>query len=292
MHYPETLSWVNVQNPADIKDAKTAKIVRSHAQREVRRREKLSKSIRLARKRKSSGPLHQDRVIGRLNNEGASDEESAKVIIIISLKLIVREGLFLPWQDCEEPDIPPTNTEIPHDSMSVALYGSSRFAKAPHLHQMIYRHISICMLYEISCSVAQHGLPSFLLLLPCNPNKKLTYSGYGEQATLVYGGTLDDRWKSWIPTMATEEAILYAQAFYATMRPQVWSCQSNTTDALALKHQAILHINRELSDSTAAVSMASLAAVLTLAFAAHIEVSCFILIYCPPISTKGCSSLS
>ena len=72
---------------------------------------------------------------------------------------------------------------------------------------------------------------------------------------------------------------MYAQAFYVTLSFQIWSRQSNAPDALtlkdqalALKHQAILHINHSLNSSTDAVSDANLSSVVTLALATHIEV--------------------
>ena len=79
MHYPDKLSWVNVQNPADIKDSKTAKIIRSHAQREVRRRERQTKPRTLTKGSQKLGALHQDVASGEPNNQVVPDDGDAKV---------------------------------------------------------------------------------------------------------------------------------------------------------------------------------------------------------------------
>ena len=79
MHYPDKLSWVNVQKPADIKDVKTAKIIRSHAQREVRRRERQTKPKTLTKRSQNSGALRQDVASGEPNNQVVPDDEDAKV---------------------------------------------------------------------------------------------------------------------------------------------------------------------------------------------------------------------
>ncbi|KAK3172394.1 hypothetical protein OEA41_005715 [Lepraria neglecta] len=229
MHYPDKLSWVNVQKPADIKDAKTAKIIRSHAQREVRRRERQTKPKTLTKRSQNSGALRQDVASGEPNNQVVPDDEDAK--------------------RCEELSILPEVAEISQGEFALALSSSNPFTKAPSpqslcFHQ-IYRYMSIW---------------------------------HGEQASRVCGGRPDDKWKIWIPTITTEEAILYAQAFYVTLSFQIWSRQSNSPDALALKdqalalkHQTILHINHNLNNSTIAVSDANLASVVTLALATHIE---------------------
>ena len=79
MHYPDKLSWVNVQKPADIKDTKTAKIIRSHAQREVRRRERQSKPKTLTKRSQKPGALRQDVASGEPTNQVVPDDGDAKV---------------------------------------------------------------------------------------------------------------------------------------------------------------------------------------------------------------------
>jgi hypothetical protein len=101
---------------------------------------------------------------------------------------------------------------------------------------------------------------------------KLTLPGHGEYTSHVCGGDPDYRWKSHLPTAATKDGVLYAQAFYSTCL-ETWSRQSNAPGLLALKHQAILHINHNLNNPTLAVSNANLQSVLNLAHATHLEVS-------------------
>ena len=80
MHYPEQLLWVPMQKPADIKNVKTMQKIRSHAQREVRRRERESKPKRLAESSKLSRALHIDVVSVETDNQAISEGESPKVI--------------------------------------------------------------------------------------------------------------------------------------------------------------------------------------------------------------------
>lgn len=79
MHYPDNLSWVNMQKPADIKDTRTAKIIRSHAQREVRRRERHTKTKTLTRRSQKASTLHQDVESGELVSQVAFDVEDVEV---------------------------------------------------------------------------------------------------------------------------------------------------------------------------------------------------------------------
>lgn len=67
--------------------------------------------------------------------------------------------------------------------------------------------------------------------------------------------------------------MLYAQSFSATLTYQVWTRQFDASEALVLKDQAVTRINRSLTESTDAVSDATMAAVLCLAFSTHMEVS-------------------
>ena len=80
MHYPEQLLWVPMQKPADIKNVKTMQKIRSHAQREVRRRERESKPKRLAQSSKMLRALHIDVVSVETDNQAMSEGESPKVI--------------------------------------------------------------------------------------------------------------------------------------------------------------------------------------------------------------------
>ena len=67
--------------------------------------------------------------------------------------------------------------------------------------------------------------------------------------------------------------MLYAQSFSATVIYQVWTRQFDASEALLLKDQAVRRINRSLNESTDAVSDATLASVLCLAYSTHMEVS-------------------
>ena len=80
MHYPEQLLWVPMQKPADIKNVKTMQKIRSHAQREVRRRERESKPKREAQNSKMSRALHFDIVTVETHNQTMSEGDSPKVI--------------------------------------------------------------------------------------------------------------------------------------------------------------------------------------------------------------------
>ena len=80
MHYPEQLLWVPMQKPADIKNVKTMQKIRSHAQREVRRRERESKPKRLAQSSKMLRALHIDVVSVETDNQAMSEGKSPKVI--------------------------------------------------------------------------------------------------------------------------------------------------------------------------------------------------------------------
>ena len=80
MHYPEQLLWVPMQKPADIKNVKTMQKIRSHAQREVRRRERESKPKSLAQSSKMLRALHIDVVSVETDNQAMSEGESPKVI--------------------------------------------------------------------------------------------------------------------------------------------------------------------------------------------------------------------
>jgi hypothetical protein len=79
MHYPDNLSWVNMQKPTDIKDTRTARIIRSHAQREVRRRERHTKTKTLPRRSQKAGTLHQHVASGELVSQVAFDVEDVEV---------------------------------------------------------------------------------------------------------------------------------------------------------------------------------------------------------------------
>ena len=76
-----------------------------------------------------------------------------------------------------------------------------------------------------------------------------------------------------MPSFMTNETMLYAQSFSATLIYQVWTRQFDAPEALVLKGQAVTRINRSLTESTDAVSDATLASVLCLAFSTHVEVS-------------------
>ena len=67
--------------------------------------------------------------------------------------------------------------------------------------------------------------------------------------------------------------MLYAQSFSATVTYQVWTRHFDASEALVLKDQAVTRINRSLTESTDAVSDATLASVLCLAYSTHMEVS-------------------
>ena len=81
-----------------------------------------------------------------------------------------------------------------------------------------------------------------------------------------------------MPSLVTNETVLYAQSFSATLTYQLWTGQVYAPEALVLKGQAVTRINRSLSESTDAVSDATLASVLCLAFSTHLEVSQYILL--------------
>ena len=197
------------------------------------------------------------------------------------------------WQDCEELSIPPTVAERSREAFEVALARSNPFTKGPppqslFLHQVISRYMTSCMSFPLVIpslnrshldtlrdfssdgSITSNGgqTPS-ARSWTCH---KLTHPGHGEYASHVCGGDPDDRWKSHLPTAATKDGVLYAQAFYSTCL-ETWSRQSNAPGPLALKHQAILHINHNLNNPTLAVSNANLQSVLNLAHATHLEVS-------------------
>ncbi len=80
MHYPEQLLWVPMQKPADIKNVKTMQKIRSHAQREVRRRERESKPKFLAENSKMSRALHFDVISVETDSQAMSEGESPKVM--------------------------------------------------------------------------------------------------------------------------------------------------------------------------------------------------------------------
>lgn len=80
MHYPEQLLWVPMQKPADIKNVKTMQKIRSHAQREVRRRERESKPRRLAEISNTSRAWHFDVVSVETRNQAMSEGDSPKVM--------------------------------------------------------------------------------------------------------------------------------------------------------------------------------------------------------------------
>ena len=80
MHYPEQLLWVPMQKPADIKNVKTMQKIRSHAQREVRRRERELKPKRVAENSKMSRALHFDVVNVETHDQTMSEGDSPKVI--------------------------------------------------------------------------------------------------------------------------------------------------------------------------------------------------------------------
>ena len=76
-----------------------------------------------------------------------------------------------------------------------------------------------------------------------------------------------------MPSLVTNETVLYAQSFSALLTYQLWTRQVYAPEALALKDQAVTRINRSLTESIDAVSDATLASVLCLAFSTHLEVS-------------------
>ena len=76
-----------------------------------------------------------------------------------------------------------------------------------------------------------------------------------------------------MPSLVTNETVLYAQSFSALLAYQTLTRQVNAPKALILKDQAVTRINRSLSESIDPVSDATLASVLCLAFATHLEVS-------------------
>ena len=79
MHYPEQLLWVPMQKPADIKNVKTMQRIRSHAQREVRRREREAKPKHLAKNSNMSRALQADAVRADTHGQAIPDGESPKV---------------------------------------------------------------------------------------------------------------------------------------------------------------------------------------------------------------------
>ena len=82
-----------------------------------------------------------------------------------------------------------------------------------------------------------------------------------------------------MPSFLTNETILYAQSFSATIIYQIWTRHFDSSKALVLKDQAVTRINRSLTESTDAVSDATIASVLCLAYSTHMEVSyytCFV----------------
>ncbi len=76
-----------------------------------------------------------------------------------------------------------------------------------------------------------------------------------------------------MPSLITNETVLYAQSFSAALLTQVWTRQFDAPEALVLKDQAVTRINRSLTESSDAVSDVSLASVLCLAYSTHVEVS-------------------
>ena len=126
----DELLWVNVHKPTDIKNAKVMKQIRSHTQREVRRKERMGKPKSLAINKKCS--KHEDRspveellVVGK-PLDGSTEEEH-------------------------------TNATVGRTILSKSLQGLAAVATRPspvhalavssgdpvRLNQMIYRYLSV-----------------------------------------------------------------------------------------------------------------------------------------------------
>ena len=86
------------------------------------------------------------------------------------------------------------------------------------------------------------------------------------------GGGNQGRWQLWIPSILTNDTMLYAQGFSATLHYQLWTGQVHTAEALALKDQAVTRINHSLNDPATVASDATVGSVLCLAFATNLEV--------------------
>ena len=144
------------------------------------------------------------------------------------------------------------------------------------------------MLTKVASPHISLSHPSYIEREPWNilpqlsqPNTcwKLTFLGHSEQAHRVCGGGSNGRWQLWMPSFLTNETILYAQSFSATIIYQIWTRHFDSSKALVLKDQAVTRINRSLTESTGAVSEATVASVLCLAYSTHMEVSyytCFV----------------
>ncbi|KAK0510174.1 hypothetical protein JMJ35_007568 [Cladonia borealis] len=223
MHYPEQLLWVPMQKPADIKNVKTMQKIRSHAQREVRRRERELKPKRLAENSKMSTVLHFDVVNVETHNQTMSEGDSPKnkLPILPNIAKFSQDALTIAMEDLNPP-------------------AEAILLQPLRLYQMIYHCICIW---------------------------------HSEQAHRVCGGGPNGRWQLWMPSFLTNETILYAQSFSATIIYQIWTRHFDASKALVLKDQAVTRINRSLTESPDAVSDATVASVLCLAYSTHMEKS-------------------
>ena len=230
----DELLWVNVKNPTDIKNAGVMKQIRSHTQREVRRKERVSKpksiSTKAVNRRTSKGidrspqlPVKKIPLVGGEKKKPLEKRPAGSVdrrtVIQNSLQDLAAETLLCPS--------PPLAIAIsPRDPV--------------RLNQKIYRYLSLWQ---------------------------------GDRALQLCGGNVHGRWEYWMPTVLTNNTMMHAQAFCAATHFEFWGRQSTSADTWALKDQAVMRVNKNLGNPDFSQNDSNVASVLCLAFASHVEVS-------------------
>ena len=229
----DELLWVNVKKPTDIKNAGVMKQIRSHTQREVRRKERISKPKYISTgKRTSKGGAPVKPLIS----------PAAKVPVVVPKREESPEDKLLTGIEQR------SNIQQSLQDLAAEVFlkpsPSLTFAISPNdpvrLNQKIYRYLRLWQ---------------------------------GDRALQLCGGSIHGKWEVWMPTVLTNSTMMYAQAFCAATHFEFWGGQSTTADTWALKDQAVMQVNKNLGNPDFSQNDSNVAAVLCLAFASHVEVS-------------------
>lgn len=238
----DELLWVNVKKPTDIKNAGVMKQIRSHTQREVRRKERISKPKYISTGKRIIKGVDRPRI----SHTKSLPEEKLSIVVAKKEEPVEKKLLTAVEQRSRiQQSLQNFAAEAfstPSPSLSFAVSSSDPV----RLTQKIHRYLRLWQ---------------------------------GDRASQLCGGSIHGHWEVWMPTVLTNSTMMYAQAFCAATHFEFWGGHPTTAHTWALKDQAVMQVNKNLGNPDFSQDNSNVAAVLCLAFASHVEVSR--LIPCP-----------